>query len=69
MQVRLSVFSELPVLYTTAGLSFFVPIVAYPRQLTISVPISLHWPSAHIFDAVLPSLVLEPAVRSRPYAS
>jgi hypothetical protein len=69
MQVKLSVFSELPVLYTTAGLPFFVPKVAYPRQLTTSIPVSLHWPSAGIFNAVLPSLVLEPAVRSRPYAS
>ena len=64
MQVRLNVFSELPVFYTTAGLSCLVPNAAYPRQLTIGIPIGLHWPSASIFDAVLLSLVLEPGVRS-----
>jgi hypothetical protein len=64
MQVRPSaIFSELPVLYTTGDLPCFVPYAAHTGGSPWAY-LSLPWPSAGVFDALLPSLVLESAVGS-----
>ena len=58
-------FSEFPVLYTTADLPCFVLKTAYQRG-SISAYLSLPWPSASILDALPPSLILGLVVRSVP---